>query len=70
MNYETLKAGDVRQEGDEIRRRYDVGESSSRIPQRYADRFPEEFKWTKVNLLNCVILQSDLISHEFRRPLT
>jgi hypothetical protein len=66
--YKQLKAGDVRQERDEYRRiglpvKSYIGRTSlSTDPWRYGP-------WTLVNLVGHAILQSDLMGHEFRRPL-
>lgn len=63
MEYKTLQAGDVRQEGDEVRHvPCQLGTSTNYTGCR------EDYVWHPVNLLSHRILQSDLIAAEFRRP--
>lgn len=63
MNYRQLTAGEVRQEGDEVRSKYKVDPSSCPHP---SDRVAT---WRPSTLLGHTILQSDLVQTELRRPL-
>lgn len=68
--YKTLKAGDVRKAGDECHRTEPRPEpvspyGLSKFRGLTADLEP----WTPTNLVGHVILQSDLMGFEYRRPL-
>lgn len=57
-----LKAGDVRQEGDEQRR------NNGNYHPRFRNIYYREFLWRPVDLIGHKILQSDLMAFEFQRP--
>ena len=61
MKYQTLKAGDVRQRGDEVIHKYG-GSKHGCGTETPAD-------WQPVTLINHTILESDLIVSAFRRPV-
>lgn len=61
-----LKAGDVRQEGDEVRRI--VADYSNLIGPEDDYRYFQRDAWLPVRLLSHPILPADLIVSEFRRP--
>lgn len=65
MKYQTLKVGDVRQQGDETRVTY------IRYKSLYNDGegYPYADPWQEVSLVGWPILPSDLFNAEFRRPL-
>jgi len=57
----TLKAGDIRQEGDETKTK--EGYNKMNGYEEYANK-----SWQPVRLLGHAILPSDLMVAEFRRP--
>lgn len=61
MKYQTLKAGDVRQQGDEVIHKYGGSKHGG------ATETPAG--WQPVTLINHTILESDLIVSVFRRPV-
>lgn len=65
QNYKPLTIGDIRQEGDEVRRLVRAQEGSGAHPQDY--RQPPG--WRPVTLIGHAILQSDLTITELRRPI-
>lgn len=76
MNYKELKAGDVRQGGDEYRR--DIGNGHihcngewgyrrDREPHRISN--PNWLDWVPARLHGHAILMADLILTQYRRPL-
>lgn len=67
MNYQTLKAGDVRKAGDEVAEYTRIG-SIGFCPNTNPTLF-ETGDWNRVNLIGYSILTSDLIAARFRRPL-
>lgn len=65
MQYIQLKAGDIRQDGDEV--------SHNSGAQKYLGQDSRDERkqvWRPVNMLDSTILASDLISSSFRRPIT
>jgi hypothetical protein len=82
MTYETLKAGDTRENKDETRhldvssQGFDCRGSITSTHWSYASyrfrgevRIPQPGNWTPTGLIGHKILQSDLMTHEFRRPI-
>lgn len=65
LGYSTLKAGDVRRAGDECHRITPREPIMSHVRGLTADLEP----WMPTNLVGHVILQSDLMGFEYRRPL-
>jgi hypothetical protein len=65
MIYKCLFAGDERVKGDEQRRSFRRDKDYS---PRFVGKHEHEFKWHPVDLIGHVILDSDLIINEFRRP--
>lgn len=63
QKYQTLNAGDVRFLGDEVRA---IVPPSNQAVVHHNDMIAE---WRPINLRGHVILQSDLINAEFRRPI-
>lgn len=65
--YETLRAGDVRTLGDE-QREFDI--TRNHVPgTSHTTTKLRPWKWHEVALLGHVILASDLMHIEFRRPV-
>lgn len=63
MNYRPLIAGEVRQEGDQVKARYKLDGPSCVLVE---DCFPT---WRRVTLVGHSILHSDLVQTELRRPV-
>lgn len=80
IGMKTLKAGDIRKKGDEVRRS-DISESErmavregrekNKLKEKRFQRPDSEFhgfEWHKTELIGLPILPSDMMHLEFRRP--
>lgn len=68
--YQILFAGCVRQKGDEVRKLGTEEEkASARSWVNYTGQNLREYEFHPVSLLGHIILQSDLMTAEFRREL-
>lgn len=66
MKYETLKAGDIRQKGDEVRSLTLALNDARHNPQKSPEH--DITKWRKTELIGSEILPADLFDTELRRP--
>lgn len=64
-DYKKLKAGDMRKHRDEQRRKL----PHTDYTVKFQTNHPAEFAFNAVYLVGHIILQSDLMIFEFRRPL-
>ena len=67
MKYETLKAGDVRRKGDEVRSKEPAMSDWRHNPEK--DPSMDITKWRKTELVGEEILKIDLSHLELRRPV-
>lgn len=68
--YKTLKAGDVRKVGDECHRTTPRDPIHSHYGLSKTRGLTADLEpWAPTNLIGHVILQSDLMGFEYRRPL-
>lgn len=67
MQYTQLKAGDVRQKGDEVATRNFTNTPGNKLQR---DSKPTLTPFLPVHLVSYPILASDLVHLEFRRPLS
>jgi hypothetical protein len=63
----TLKVGDIRQKGDEVRHTHKPDEKH-RWTSNFTGDGPQLYDWNPVLLVGHPILSSDLMIAEFRRP--
>jgi hypothetical protein len=62
-----LKAGDIRQEGDEQRRNFGEATGPGSYVPRFIREHNHEFDWHPIQLIGHPILSSDVMIMEFRR---
>lgn len=67
MKYQTLKAGDVRKKGDEVRSR-ELCVCDARHNPR-VDAKLDITKWRETELIGWEIFKSDVAHLDFRRPI-
>jgi hypothetical protein len=64
MTHKPLKAGDIRQKGDEVQHKFGCPNATFND-----EKYEKKEQWLPVRLLGHKIMESDLIVSTFRRPI-